>query len=230
MTDSPLYASDMRRPLSLAEQIANHVAEMVLKEEYRPGENIPEVRLASYFQVSRGPVREALRILEKEGVVTINPRRGAQVTKLSVDEVSEVFVIRATLFGLAARLFAQFHKPETLDRLERLLAEMKREVEAGGDLGTHVQLSRDMADLILEHCGNRRLRDMVTQLARQILRYTRLGLASETRRRQSLSSWQTMVEAIAVRNGQKAERTAAQMVTNSQEHAMRMLALQSPDE
>src|SRR5687767_11274235 len=83
--------------------------------------------------VSRGPVREALRILERDGLVQINARRGAQVTQLDIDEVNDLFEVRASLIGLAARLAAERRDPQLIARmrasLERL-AEVARKADA----------------------------------------------------------------------------------------------------
>src|SRR5690349_19192547 len=106
------------RTLSLPEQIAEQVGNAIIKGFFEPGHRIQEQDLADRFAVSRGPVREALRILEKDGMVQILPRRGAQVTRLDVDEVNEIFEIRTSLFGLAARLFAKRPNEAALEQLK----------------------------------------------------------------------------------------------------------------
>src|SRR5258708_20265816 len=92
--------------LSLPEQIAAQLADRIVAGAYAPGQRIMEQALAAEFAVSRGPVREALRILERDGLVTILPRRGALVSDLSVAEVKEIFDIRPLLTVLPDRLFA----------------------------------------------------------------------------------------------------------------------------
>src|SRR5690606_860114 len=89
---------------SLPEQIAARLSERIVAGAYEPGRRIMEQAIAAEFAVSRGPVREALRILERDGLVTILPRRGAIVTNLSIAEVKEIFDIRAMLNGLRDRL------------------------------------------------------------------------------------------------------------------------------
>src|SRR5262245_56256603 len=93
--------------LSLAEQIAARLSERIVTGLYPPGQRVMEQAVAAEFEVSRGPVRESLRLLEKDGLVTILPRRGALVTKLSIDEVREIFDIRAMLNGLRDRAIAE---------------------------------------------------------------------------------------------------------------------------
>src|SRR5258705_7097707 len=89
--------------LSLPEQIAAQLAARITAGAYAPGQRIMEQALAAEFGVSRGPVRDALRLLEKDGLVTILARRGAQVTKLSIQEGREIFDIRAALNGFPDR-------------------------------------------------------------------------------------------------------------------------------
>jgi DNA-binding GntR family transcriptional regulator len=91
---SGLARASVALTLSLPEQIASRLSERIVSGAYEPGQRIMEQALAQEFAVSRGPVREALRILERDGLVTILPRRGAIVTDLSVDEVkkSSIFV------------------------------------------------------------------------------------------------------------------------------------------
>ena len=108
--------------LSLPEQIAAQLAARITAGTYVPGQRIMEQAVAAEFGVSRGPVREALRLLEKDGLVTILARRGAQVTKLSIPEVREIFDIRVALNGLRDRSIAE--DPERLKLLPMLEAEV----------------------------------------------------------------------------------------------------------
>lgn len=211
------------RPLSVPEQIARSVSESVFQGRYRPGEAIPEQGLAEYFQVSRGPVREALRILERDGVVKIIPRRGAQITQLTIAEVLEVYEIRSVLFGLAARLFAQRRSEDKFADLERLIESLGKLVASGGGADAHSAASATMADVIIEGCSNDRLRELLSQLSFQIGRYTRLGLSSSQRRAASLKSWQALLAAVRTRDGSAAEVSARCMVTNTRDHAIEVL-------
>ena len=104
----------------------------------------------------------------------ILPRRGARVSQLSVAKIDEIFVIRANLFGLAARLFAGQARKQDLQTLDGLFKQMKAlEPEQAT---THAEVSTQMAFVLLDQCGNSRLRAMILQLARQVARYAQLGL------------------------------------------------------
>ena len=95
-----LGAGRTARFQTLPEQIAENVFAKIVSGELAPGDRIREDHLADEFGVSRAPVREALRILERDSVVLITPNKGARVTQLSVKEVSDIFELRRELMGL----------------------------------------------------------------------------------------------------------------------------------
>lgn len=209
---------------SLAEQIAAQLSERIVTGAYAPGQRIMEQAIAAEFAVSRGPVREALRLLEKDGLVTILARRGAQVTNLSVAEVKEIFDIRAVLNGLRDRQLAEDpERPRILPALEAevaKLARFARQPDLGDDyIETVFRLNR----LLTEASSNRRLRIILDPLALQTLRYSQLGLSTPQRRRQSVQNWQKLVKAIRDGDGGEAERVARQRVLDSRDAAIRQL-------
>jgi DNA-binding GntR family transcriptional regulator len=209
---------------SLAEQIAARLSERIVSGAYAPGQRIMEQAIAAEFGVSRGPVREALRLLEKDGLVTILARRGAQVTQLSIDEVKEIFDVRAMLNGLRDRLIAE--SPDRVKVLPALEAEVETLTRCARDpkqseayVDTVFRLNRILTDA----AGSRRLKRILASLALQTLRYSQLGLSTPDRRRQSVQHWQKLVKAIREGNGAEAERIARQRVVDSRDAAIRML-------
>lgn len=187
-------------PLQIAERIGGGIVD----ETFPPGERLKEVALAATFRVSRATIREALRILENRGLVSIMPQRGAHVTQLSRKELEELFEIRAVLLGLVSRRVAQSCTPE----VERALFAGYRALQAARhDATAYAHASADMVAILARACGNRQLLDYMTSFAQRIGRYARLGLASPARRRQSLGNWQKLVRAIVARDGDAAEAT-----------------------
>lgn len=210
--------------LSLPEQIAARLSERIVSGAYEPGRRIMEQALAAEFAVSRGPVRDALRILERDGLVTILPRRGALVTDLSISEVKEIFDIRAMLNGLRDRLIAEDPgRKRLLPVLEPQVAQLARfarDAKRGHD---YVETVGALNRILTQQCPNIRLKTILDSLARQTLRYTRLGLATPERRRQSVQHWQKLIEAIRKGDGAKAERIARERVTDSRDGAIHAL-------
>ena len=213
---------------SLAEQIAARLSDRIVTGRYPPGQRIMEQAIAAEFSVSRGPVREALRLLDKDGLVTILPRRGAQVTRLSIDEVKEIFDVRAMLNGLRDRLIAEGPQRATVlpvlevevEALTRYARDLK---QADAYVDTVFRLNRILTDA----AGSRRLKAILGSLALQTLRYSQLGLSTAERRRQSVQHWQKLLKAIREGNGAEAERIARQRVIDSRDAAIRMLKEQA---
>ena len=210
--------------LSLPEQIAAQLATHITSGVYAPGQRIMEQALAGEFGVSRGPVREALRMLETDGLVTILARRGAQVTKLSIQEVREIFDIRVALNGLRDRGIAEDpERMKLLPMLEAEVAELSRLARNTRHSNEYVECVFRLNRALTAASRSARLRAILDALARQTLRYSRLGLASELRRRQSVKHWQELIRAVRDGDGERAQRAAEARVRASRDEAIKKL-------
>jgi len=105
---------------SLADQLFTHIKRMILSQELKGGESIPEEKIARLFGVSRTPIRETLRKLEKYGLVKINPRSQATVVEIAPEEAQYIGEVRSVIETLAARLLAKKSKPEDIKSLEKI--------------------------------------------------------------------------------------------------------------
>lgn len=219
-----LKQAEGRRTLSLAEQIAEQVGKTILNDQLKPGEAITEQNLSDQFEVSRGPVREALRILEREGLVEIIPRRGARVSQLTVREVSEIFDVRAVLLGHAARLAAQRRDAECLRVLREGYELLAKNLEGDSDLTLHFEVSAHMNYTLVARSGNEKLFEIVYHLARQVARYTRLGLSTPENRAYSVETWKELILLIEAGMDDEADTLERQRVRRVQATAVRMLS------
>ena len=86
-----------------------------------PGQRLIETEIAEQLDVSRGPVRDALKMLQDEGVVRIEPRKGTFVARLCYEDLYELYLLRGVIEGLGARLLAEKGSPEQIQKLEDLL-------------------------------------------------------------------------------------------------------------
>lgn len=214
--------------LSLPEQIAARLSERIVSGSYTPGQRVMEQAVAEEFEVSRGPVREALRLLEKEGLVMILPRRGAQVTNPTIAEVHEIFDIRAMLNGLRDRLIAEGAQREPLiPVLEQEIARLAQTAATPGTGDEYIEIVLRLNRLLTQAAGNQRLQAILGSLAVQTVRYTRLGLSTPQRRLQSVQNWQRLLGAIRAGDGDAAERIARQRVIDSRDAAVEHLRAQS---
>jgi len=209
--------------LSLPEQIAEAIGNAIVTGGLEPGQRIQEQGIASQFEVSRGPVREALRILERDGMVQILPRRGAQVTYLSIDEVNDIFAIRASLVRLAVRLIAEKSDPRVIAELRQRAETLTRLAESDADPNEYVKESYYLNLTMAAGCDNKRLLDLIYSLAHQTLRYSRLGLSTQERRLRSARYHHRLVRALHKGDSQLAQDTVELLIHESRDAAVKLL-------
>jgi len=210
---------------TLPAQIAARIGQAIVDGQFKPGAKLREVDLARSFSVSRASVREALRLVESEGLVTILPQRGAQVTVLSTQEVQDVFEIRANLMGLACARLAASASAEVHARLGELLKNLKT---ARDDGDAYARASAALSEYYVRSAGSKRLADLVLSFGRQTARYTKLSLSTPERRRQSLARWRDLVAATVNGDAPTAERLARQLVLETRDTAVKMLSSAVP--
>ena len=211
--------------LSLAEQIALELAEQIVADRYPPGARIHEVAVSDQFDVSRGPVREALRILERIGLIEILPRRGAIVTSLSEAEVHNLFEIRAVLFGLACSRVAARQPLDLLDQLSTQLETLLplATAEDSASAQAYVLGVQEMGLSLCNQADSEYLAGILRNLFYQTLRYSRLGLSSVARRKESAQNWVRLLQALRERDTTEADAAARTLVGDSSREAARRL-------
>lgn len=116
-------------PLGLAAQISRVLSDAIINGVYKGGEQLVETELQKKFKVSRSPLREAFRELEKKRLVTITPRKGVFVKKISLEDMKEHYIVQAVLEGLAGREAAKRLCPADVREMEVALAGMHRTAE-----------------------------------------------------------------------------------------------------
>jgi DNA-binding GntR family transcriptional regulator len=213
----------VRRPASLPEQIAEQVSERILAGELQAGDRIQEQELSETFGVSRGPIREALRILEKDGVVRIMPNRGAHVTALSVKEVREIFEIREVLHGVVGRQSCENIERDVMSEFEGCVAEAERLAAKPGSMDDYMKISQRLGQLLLQGTDNDWLRELLASLARQTIRYRQLALSTAERRRESARNWRKLYQAFKRKDAVTADAIARRLVHDSMVEAVKCL-------
>lgn len=149
MNDTPTHA-----PL-LATTVADELRRLIYSGELAPGTRLNEAALATRMGTSRGPIREAIRILAGKGLVTSVAHRGMFVRQMSMRDMLESYDLRALLFGFAARRATEFLTPERRAALDDMLRQMEQACEAHqNDL--YYELNLEFHELILQFSNNRR--------------------------------------------------------------------------
>ena len=183
-------------------QIAERIGASIVEEQLVPGERLKEVDLALQFGVSRATIREALRLLEQRGLVSILPQRGARVTELSKKELEDLFEMRAALLGLASRRVAERVGEQGLRELRGRLQALD---DASGDATAYARASTAMVETVTRLSENLQVAAHIAEFSQRFGRYARLGLASAARRQQSLAMWKRLLKAITSRDAAMAE-------------------------
>ena len=161
---------NMDEYLPLRDVVFNTLRQGILTGILAPGERLLEIHLAERLGVSRTPIREAIRMLELEGLVTMAPRRGAEVARISKDDIRDVLEVRLVLDSLATKLACERITPEQIEEL-RSAAEGFAQATRTGDVTQIAQADVRFHDVILAASHNKRLVQMVNNLAERIYRY-----------------------------------------------------------
>jgi len=152
---------------SLTEQVYDHLLELILNAELRPGSMVLEPSLASYFGVSKTPVREALRMLTHDGWVVTIPRKGYLIKPLQLADVSEVFGLRMMI---EPALFAEAARQASADSIAKLRAQVERQSDESASVPESLQAAREFHLLGAAISRNRRAGEVVSGLLHEIRR------------------------------------------------------------
>ena len=148
---------------SLSQRVAEELRRSIVTNRRRPGDRLIEETLSEELGVSRIPIREALRVLAGEGLVDVQPRRGASVADISADVARDLVEVRATLEGLNARLAARHHDPAIVEELKRVLKEGNRAARSK-NVDDLVRLNGEFHDKLAEAGRNTILFDIMRTL------------------------------------------------------------------
>ncbi len=199
-----LRAAPAVNTATLAQQVHQHLREAILANRYPPGTAMLEETLATQLNVSRAPVREALRGLAAEGLVTVTARQPAVVSSLSKRDFLKGYQIREALEALAARLAVPRLSPSDLLELERLQEQM-RAAATDGNVAGFFAANTAFHALIVDCSGNDKLLEMHRALVAQMRRYYLPSLYLRGGMERSIDEHQAILD--AARRGD-AERAA----------------------
>ena len=169
-------------PPTMSALAAEALRSMILSGELMPGDRLPENGLTAQLGVSRSPLREAMSVLEQEGLIVQEPRRGAVVTPLTAHDIYEIYTLREKLEELSVRLGVPVTEESRLDRLRTAYADL--EAAAGADQSENTRLSFEFHLALVGLAGHRRLEDTYRGLSLQM----QLCMAMNRRARAGIES------------------------------------------
>jgi DNA-binding GntR family transcriptional regulator len=196
---------------TLAQQVYEHLRERILSNTYPPEAPLPEETLAAEFAVSRVPVREALRRLAVEGLVTLTPRQGAVVSSLSPKQFLDAYRVREALETLAIRLATPRVTPDDLRELDRLQEEMRRH-DAAGDVEAFFAANAAFHLLLVDRADNADLSAIYAGLRDRLRRYRIPSLDLRGGLARSIDEHQAILDAVRAGDADAASRLLAEHI------------------
>jgi DNA-binding GntR family transcriptional regulator len=192
-----------------AQLVYGELRERILSLQLEPGARLHEADLAAELRVSRTPLREALRMLLAEDLIEQLPTGGMLVRRLDLEDMRELYAVRAALEGLAVREACQRLTEADLEALERLVEQMQLLVDHPAEM---TRLGGEFHARIAAIAGNRRCEQFLRQLNGHMRRYHALSSRREPRRRAALEDHKALFEALAARDPDAAELTVREHV------------------
>ena len=201
----------------------------VVNGDLAPGEALNEAELARQWEVSRTPVREAIRQLEQEHLVRWSPRRGAQVVSITVAGVRDLYEVREALEGLAAQLAAQHASLDALAELEGLAIGI-RSAHDSGDLAEAIKLDDRLHRRLVRSTGNRVLESHLGSILDRVLMGRMTVRRDPGRIEEIVREHDSIISALRRRDAASAEAEAAAHIRRARLRLMEMMQRSSLDE
>jgi DNA-binding GntR family transcriptional regulator len=197
-----MYISELEdiRSRSLSSAIYRQLEEMILAGKIKPGERINESQLALALQVSRAPIREACRQLERHNIVEVRANRGTFVRNIESKEVAELYDVRAALDALAGERAAERMTPATVRELRGHIRLMER-FAAQEDVAAYYRANLDFHMAVVRVSSNESLIKLYESVCKQALLFRRTSLSLPNRLRVSLKQHKEIFSALT--SGQK---------------------------
>ena len=201
--------------LPLRDVVFNTLRQAILTGELKPGERLMEIHLANRLGVSRTPIREAIRKLELEGLVTMIPRRGAEVAQITEKSMKDVLEVRRTLDALSAELACERISPEEEAELKKACLNFESAVKTKD---TKAIAKADVAihDIIAAATGNQRLIQLINNLAEQMYRYRFEYIKDATQHDRIIEEHRIIYESIVKKDKEAAAEMAKTHIDNQE--------------
>ncbi|MBS5334221.1 MAG: GntR family transcriptional regulator [Anaerovoracaceae bacterium] len=205
---------DLQNHRPLREIVYEELKRQILVGEIAPGTRMMEVEMAEDMGVSRTPIREAIRKLEKEGLVTIEPRRGAYASEISVKDMVDVLEVRQDLEGMAAALAAEKVTEEEKQAFIKVNSEYEEAIKSG-NTEEIIRCDELFHQLIVSYSGNKTLNQLLSQVQELALRFRYIYYDDFYRYEKMPKEHEQIEEAILSGDSQKARVVA-------EEHVMKL--------
>lgn len=215
--ESSSYAATVPpRALPLTQTTLQRLLQDIMAGVYAPGHRIREEEVAARLGVGRSSVREALRVLEQDGLVEVLPWRGARVVDLSVDALEDLLELLGTVYGAVARLVARHASDAELEQLFACMVKLRQRLDQDADFPRWVDTAYRMGSLLGEASGSQLANLMLRRLGRvAYLQHRYMRPLPRAWREQSRAALDRLEEALRARSTERSERAARKVIKTS---------------
>ena len=210
----------MLQTSSLTSAVQQALERMITLGELGPGDKLNEAALAERLGVSRGPVREAFRVLEEAGLLTLKKNRGVFVRQIPLHEALEIYELRAMMEAHVGAVLAEAASEEQLASLQAMIDSMEQAVQAQ-DAALYYRLNVEFHETLVSFAGNRKMYLLYRRLTRELGLFRRRNLAAQDLLTGSIREHREVLAAIRSRNAALAADTLRRHVLQSRERTAR---------
>ena len=208
-------------PLALYQEVAERLRQRIFSHELPPGTWVDEQALAADYGISRTPLREALKVLASEGLVTLKPRRGCYVTEISERDLDEIFTVMALLEGQCAADTARKANDADMARLRSVHDELER-AAASNDINGFFTANQAFHHQVQLIADNRWLSQAITDLRKVIKLSRHHSLFGAGRLTQSLAEHRAILDALTRRDVAASEQTMREHISSGRQALARV--------
>lgn len=207
------FTMQMNEFLPLRDVVFNTLRQAILTGELKPGERLMEIHLADKLGVSRTPIREAIRKLELEGLVTMIPRKGAEVARITEKSMNDVLEVRRAMDALCAELACERITDEETEQLRQACVAFETAVKTR-DVKKIAQADVELHDIIVKATGNQRLVQLINNLSEQMYRYRFEYIKDTSQHQRLIEEHRVIYESILKKDRETASQAARVHIDN----------------
>lgn len=207
------FNMQMNEFLPLRDVVFNTLRQAILTGELKPGERLMEIHLANKLGVSRTPIREAIRKLELEGLVTMIPRRGAEVAQITEKSMNDVLEVRRAMDALCAELACERITDQETEQLRQACVAFETAVKTK-EVKKIAQADVELHDIIVQATGNQRLVQLINNLSEQMYRYRFEYIKDASQHQRLIEEHRVIYESILKKDRETASQAARMHIDN----------------
>lgn len=181
---------------SMREKVYDRLKEMIINEELKPGERIIEVEFSEKFKVSRTPLREAIRMLELEGLLEDSGGNGMAVKKIGISDIQEVYEIRIALEGIILKEIVENKDKNGINQLEELLNKTKKLLDTSKDADQLFKLFSEFNDILYNLSKYQKVVSLIKNINMYLRIFRKYSIDNEERRLKAYNDHVGIVEAL----------------------------------